>query len=80
MGDPPVEYVWHDGPVRADLPVTQVYGWLICPASGRVLIQEQDDGNSPFPAERRSPSTPTFTPHSPAKRSKDHPASDGCED
>lgn len=44
MGEPPVEYIWHDGPVPPGLPVTQVYGWLICPASGRVLIQEQDDG------------------------------------
>ena len=44
MGDPPIEYVWHDGPVSAGLPVTQVYGWLLCPATGRVLIQEQDDG------------------------------------
>jgi hypothetical protein len=29
MDDSPVEYVWHDGPVPARLPVTQVYGWLI---------------------------------------------------
>lgn len=35
MGDPPVEFVWHDGPVPAGLPVTQVYGWLLCPATGR---------------------------------------------
>ena len=31
MDDPPVEYKWHEGPVPAGLPVTQVYGWLICP-------------------------------------------------
>jgi hypothetical protein len=28
MGDPPVEYVWHDGPVPAGLPVTQVSRFL----------------------------------------------------
>jgi 8-oxo-dGTP diphosphatase len=44
MGDPPVEFVWHDGPVPAGRPVTQVYCWLLCPATGRILIQEQDDG------------------------------------
>jgi 8-oxo-dGTP diphosphatase len=49
MGDPPVEYVWHDYPVPDGLPVTQVYGWLLCPATGRVLIQEQDDGNFSLP-------------------------------
>jgi hypothetical protein len=27
MGDPPIEYVWHDGPVPAGLPGTQVYGY-----------------------------------------------------
>src|SRR5579863_4889871 len=49
MDDPPVEFIWHDGPVPAGLPVTQVYGWLLCPASGRVLIQEQDDGTFSLP-------------------------------
>jgi 8-oxo-dGTP diphosphatase len=49
MGDPPVEYVWHEDPVPAGLPVTQVYGWLLCPATGRVLIQEQDDGTCSLP-------------------------------
>jgi 8-oxo-dGTP diphosphatase len=49
MDDPPVEYVWHDGPVPPGLLVTQVYGWLLCPASGRVLIQEQDDGTFSLP-------------------------------
>ena len=44
MGDPRVEFVWHEVPVPAGLPVSQVYGWLLCPVSGRVLIQEQDDG------------------------------------
>jgi 8-oxo-dGTP diphosphatase len=49
MGDPVVEYIWHDGPVPAGLPVAQVYGWLLCPATGRVLIQEQDDGTFSLP-------------------------------
>lgn len=28
MGDPPIQYVWHETPVPACLAVTQVYGWL----------------------------------------------------
>ncbi len=44
IADPGIEYIWHDSPVPAWLPVTQVYGWLICPFTGRVLIQEHDDG------------------------------------
>jgi hypothetical protein len=55
MGDPPIEYVWHDGPVSAGLPVTQVYGWLLCPATGRVLIQEQDDGTFSLPGGTPEP-------------------------
>lgn len=35
-----VSYRWYEAPVRADLEVTQVYGYLICPSSGRVLIQD----------------------------------------
>ncbi len=42
--DPGIRYVWHEGPVPPGLPVTQVYGWLLCPVTGRVLIQEHDDG------------------------------------
>jgi hypothetical protein len=55
MGDPPIEYVWYDGPVSAGLPVTQVYGWLLCPATGRVLIQEQDDGTFSLPGGTPEP-------------------------
>jgi len=54
MGDLPV-FVWHDGPVPASLPVTQVYGWLICPVTGRVLIQEQDDGTFSLPGGTPEP-------------------------
>jgi 8-oxo-dGTP pyrophosphatase MutT (NUDIX family) len=49
MEDPSAQYVWHEGPVPAGLPVTQVSGWLICPLTGRVLIQEQDDGTFNLP-------------------------------
>jgi RimJ/RimL family protein N-acetyltransferase len=55
MGDPPVEFVWHDDPVPAGLPITQVYGWLLCPVSGRVLIQEQDDGTFSLPGGTPEP-------------------------
>jgi hypothetical protein len=61
MGDPPAQYVWHEDPVPEEgLPVTQVYGWLLCPVTGRVLIQEQDDGTF---------SLPGGTPESPWKSS-----------
>jgi 8-oxo-dGTP diphosphatase len=49
MVDSRVEFVWHDGPVPAGLPITQVYGWLLCPVTGRVLVQEQDDGTFSLP-------------------------------
>lgn len=55
MGDPPVEFVWHDGPVPAGLPVTQVCGWLLCLATGLVLIQEQDDGTFSLPGGTPKP-------------------------
>jgi 8-oxo-dGTP pyrophosphatase MutT (NUDIX family) len=55
MDDLHVEYVWHEDPVPAELPVTQVYGWLICPVSGRVLIQEQDDGTFSLPGGAPEP-------------------------
>jgi 8-oxo-dGTP diphosphatase len=47
--EPVVEFIWHDSPVPAGLPVTQVYGWLLCPVTGRVLIQEHDDGVRSLP-------------------------------
>lgn len=49
MGEPLIEYVWHGDPVPPGLPVGQVYGWLLCPVTGRVLIQEQDDGTFSLP-------------------------------
>jgi 8-oxo-dGTP diphosphatase len=50
-----VEYVWHGSPVPPEIPVTQVYGWLLCPVTGRVLIQEQDDGTFSLPGGRPEP-------------------------
>jgi len=55
MDDALVEYVWHDAPVPAGLTVTQVYGWLLCPATGRVLEQQQDDGTFSLPGGRPEP-------------------------
>ena len=37
-----VSYRWFEAPVRQDLEITQVYGYLICPATGRVLIQDDE--------------------------------------
>jgi ADP-ribose pyrophosphatase YjhB (NUDIX family) len=37
-----VLYFWREAPVPAGLEVTQVYGYLLCPRTGRVLVQ--DDG------------------------------------
>jgi 8-oxo-dGTP diphosphatase len=39
---PEVQYWWHEAPVPAGLEVTQVYGYLLCPVTCRVLVQ--DDG------------------------------------
>ncbi|MEV4250953.1 NUDIX hydrolase [Streptosporangium canum] len=33
-------YFWYEAPVPADLHVAQVYGYLLCPQTARVLIQE----------------------------------------
>jgi 8-oxo-dGTP diphosphatase len=32
-----VQYFWHETPVPAGLEITQVYGYLLCPRTGRVL-------------------------------------------
>ena len=37
-----LRYFWHERPVPAGLEVTQVYGWLLCPRTGRVLVQDDD--------------------------------------
>jgi 8-oxo-dGTP diphosphatase len=41
-------YFWHETPVPAVLQVTQVYGWLLCPRTGRVLVQD-DEGTFNLP-------------------------------
>lgn len=35
--------------------VAQVYGWLLCPVTGRVLIQEQHDGTFSLPGGAPEP-------------------------
>ena len=55
MTEPQIRYVWHDAAVPAGLPVTQVYGWLLCPVTSRVLIQEQDDGTCSLPGGTPEP-------------------------
>lgn len=50
MTESQIRYVWHDAAaVPEGLPITQVYGWLLCPVTGRVLIQEHDDGACTLP-------------------------------
>jgi 8-oxo-dGTP diphosphatase len=44
LTEPQIRFIWHDAAVPAGLPVSQVYAWLMCPVTGRVLIQEHDDG------------------------------------
>ena len=55
MTEPAAGFIWHDSPVPPGLPVTQVYGWLLCPATGRVLVQEQDDGTHSLPGGTPEP-------------------------
>lgn len=35
-----VEYLWHEAPVPPELTIAKVHGWLLCPRTGRVLIQD----------------------------------------
>jgi 8-oxo-dGTP pyrophosphatase MutT (NUDIX family) len=55
LTEPQIRYVWHDAAVPAGLPVTQVYGWLLCPETGRILIQERDEGTCSLPAGMPEP-------------------------
>ena len=43
-----VDYFWHEAPVPERLAVTQVYGYLLCPQTGRVLVQD-DEGSWNLP-------------------------------
>ncbi len=40
--DADVRYVWHEAPVPPGLEITQVYGYLICAQTARVLVQDDD--------------------------------------
>jgi 8-oxo-dGTP diphosphatase len=53
--DPAIRYSWHEAPVPAGLPVTQVAGWLLCLVTGRVLICEHDDGTFGLPGGTPEP-------------------------
>jgi hypothetical protein len=53
---PEVRYWWHEAPVPPGLEITQVYGYLLCPRTGRVLLQEDDrvfnlPGGTPEPED-----------------------------
>ncbi len=49
-----VRYLWHEVPVPSELMITQVYGYLLCPRTGRVLVQD-DDGAFSLPGGRPEP-------------------------
>ena len=51
-----VRYWWHEAPVPGGLEITQVYGWLLCPQTGRVLVQDDEGvfnlpGGTPEPED-----------------------------
>lgn len=37
-----VKYLWREAPVPSYLAVKKVHGWLICPRTGRVLVQDNE--------------------------------------
>ena len=49
-----VRYLWHEVPVPSALVITQVYGYLLCPRTGRVLIQD-DAGVFSLPGGKPEP-------------------------
>ena len=49
-----VRYFWHEAAVPLGLEITQVYGYLICPETGRVLIQD-DEGTFNLPGGTPEP-------------------------
>jgi 8-oxo-dGTP diphosphatase len=54
MADGEVRYFWHEALVSPRLEVTQVYGYLICRETGRVLVQD-DDGLFNLPGGKPEP-------------------------
>jgi 8-oxo-dGTP diphosphatase len=54
--DVDVSYAWHEAPVPPVLEITQVYGYLLCPDTARVLVQDDDGvfnlpGGTPEPCD-----------------------------
>jgi 8-oxo-dGTP diphosphatase len=54
--DVDVSYLWHEAPVPAGMEIAKVYGFLICPGTARILVQEHDGsfnlpGGSPEPVD-----------------------------
>jgi 8-oxo-dGTP diphosphatase len=54
--DVELSYRWHESPVAGHLEIAKVYGFLICPDTGRALVQECEGsfslpGGSPEPAD-----------------------------
>jgi 8-oxo-dGTP diphosphatase len=49
-----VRYLWHEVPVPSGLVITQVYGYLLCPRTARVLVQD-DEGAFNLPGGRPEP-------------------------
>jgi 8-oxo-dGTP diphosphatase len=54
VADDDVIYFWHEAPVPDHLEITQVYGYLLCPATSRVLVQD-DDGSFNLPGGTPEP-------------------------
>jgi 8-oxo-dGTP diphosphatase len=49
-----VRYVWHEVPVPPGLVISQVYGYLVCPRTGRVLVVD-DEGSFSLPGGKPEP-------------------------
>jgi 8-oxo-dGTP diphosphatase len=52
-----VRFLWHEAPVPRQLEIAKVHGFLVCPVTGRALVQEYGGdfslpGGSPEPADR----------------------------
>lgn len=51
-----VSYLWHEAPVPGGLEIAKVYGFLVCPGTARILVQEDNGsfnlpGGSPEPVD-----------------------------
>ena len=49
-----VRYLWHEVPVPSGVVITQVYGYLLCPRTSRVLVQD-DEGAFSLPGGTPEP-------------------------